>query len=138
MIFVVKRRWPDSKSVMGQLLINTFHECYTLEPAKPIVAGTYDLTIRWSNHFQRLMPHVENVPGHAGIEIHWGNTSKDTELCTLVGSIMGLDFVGHSVDEFNALFKKIQDALATGPQKITYLDPEPFVMHPDIDGEISV
>lgn len=122
---------------MGQLLLDDAHECYTLEPPNPIPEGTYDLTVRWSPRFNRLMPHVENVPGHAGILIHWGNFPRDTEDCLLVGSILANNFVGHSVEEFNRLFQKIVDALASGPQVITYLDPAKFYPA-DVDGEISV
>lgn len=118
---------------MGEFIINGSHTAYTLEPKNPIPAGTYDLDIRWSNRFQRLMPHVDNVPGHAGIEIHWGNTPKDTDNCLVVGSIIANNFVGHSRTEFDALFLVIQDAVNEGPQTITYRDPR-FVA----DGEVSV
>ena len=119
---------------MGELLINDSHAAYTLEPAKPIPAGTYDLEITFSPKFNRLMPHVENVPGHTGILIHYGNTALDTSGCTLVGETEGADFIGHSVDEFNVLFQIIQDAVLAGPQTITYLDP-PEPTYPDVDGE---
>lgn len=130
MSWVIQRRWPDETCVMGELLIDGIHECYTLEPQPPIPAGTYDLTIDHSQRFQRLMPHVLDVPGHEGIRIHWGNWRKDTQLCTLVGSTMGKGFVGHSVDEFNSIFNKLQDALGGENQPstvtITYVDPPPF------------
>lgn len=134
MSWLVQRRWSDAKSVTGELFHNGSHRCWTLEPpyrrrewdvkVKPyaIPAGTYDLTIRFSQRFQRLMPHVENVPGFSGILIHWGNFPKDTEGCTLVGSMRNTDFVGHSVDEFNDLFAELTEVLAQGPQTITYLD----------------
>lgn len=144
MNILVRRRWPDSKSVTGELLLDGKHECYTLEPpfkkdgSKPraIPAGNYPLTIRFSQRFQRLMPHVENVPGFESIEIHWGNFPKDTEGCTLVGTIMQNDFVGHSRDEFDELYRQLHAACEAGPQIITYVDPPPY--HPDVDGEISV
>lgn len=123
MKIVVQRQIQDAISTTGEMLIDGVHECYTLEPAQPIPAGTYDLTIRQSPRFQRLMPHVESVPGHTGILIHWGNWAKDTEGCTLVGETDGEDFVGHSVDEFNVLFQKFQRGLADGPVTISYLDP---------------
>lgn len=109
-------------SEIGELLIDGKHECWTLEPARCIPAGTYDLTIRQSARFARLMPHVENVPEFTGILIHWGNYPRNTEGCTCVGTLFSYQFVGHSVEEFNTLFLKIQDALALGPQHITYLD----------------
>jgi hypothetical protein len=135
MSFIVQRRQKSSVSVTGELLIGVAHECWTLEPPTPIPAGTYDLTIRYSPRFNRLMPHVENVLGHTGILIHWGNYPKDTENCLLVGSIISENFVGHSRTEFDTLFLKIQDALAEGPQTITYLDPT--IVAVDLDSEIA-
>jgi hypothetical protein len=123
MKIIVQRQIQDAISTTGEMLIDGQHACWTLEPAQPIPAGTYDLTIDFSERFQRLMPHVNNVPGHTGIRIHWGNWRKDTEGCTLVGESEGKDFIGQSVDEFNILFQKIQGALAEGPQVITYADP---------------
>jgi hypothetical protein len=144
MNILVRRRWPDPKSLMGELLLDGKFECYTLEPpvktdgSKPraIPAGTYPLTIRFSPRFQRLMPHVENVPGFEEIEIHWGNFPKDTEGCTLLGSIMGTDFVGHSRDEFDKIYDQLHAAFEAGPQTITYTGVPRIA--PDVDGEISV
>ena len=144
MSFLVKRRWSTPASVEGELWINSDFECYTLEPpyktdgSKPraIPAGTYDLDVRLSAHFGRLMPHVENVPDFTEIMIQNGNYPQDTEGCTIVGSIRGNNFVGHSDAEFDKLFLKIQDAIAFGPQTITYIDAP--VNSPDVNGEISV
>ena len=140
---LVRRRWPDKTAVTGELLLDGKLECYTLEPpfkrdgSKPraIPAGTYRLTVRFSPRFNRLMPHVEEVPGFEGVLIHWGNFPKDTEACTLVGTIHENDFVGHSRDEFDKLFDVISEACERGPQWITYADPVNPV--PDLDGEIS-
>jgi hypothetical protein len=131
MNFVVQRETASVASVLGQLLIDGKPNCYTLEPpyasdtVKPraIPAGTYDLDIEYSPRFARLMPHVLNVPGFTGILIHWGNYPEDTEGCTIVGTMESANFVGHSVAAFNTLFQTIQDAVAAGPQMITYLDP---------------
>jgi hypothetical protein len=122
MILIVRRKVSDGVATLGELFINGQHECFTLEPSMPILAGTYNLTIDWSPRFQRLMPHVNTVPGHEGIRIHWGNWTKDTEDCLLVGTTLGTDFIGHSVEEFDRLFIKLQDALMLGPCSITYLD----------------
>jgi hypothetical protein len=123
MIFLVQRSQPDGVCTLGELLIDGKHFCYTLEPDPPILAGTFDLTIGYSPHFNRLMPQVGPVPGHYGIMLHWGNWLKDTKLCTLVGETEGNDFVGHSEDAFNELFQIIQQAVAEGPCTISYADP---------------
>lgn len=122
MAFRVQRHPSDGVATMGDLFQGPTHLCATLEPANPIPAGTYPLTIEWSQKRARLVPWVNNVPGHTAIEIHWGNWAKDTKDCLLVGEYAGRDFVGHSVAEFNDLFKIIQDALVESDQTITYLD----------------
>ena len=123
MRFVVQRQTSDGTATLGELLVDGTHFCWTLEPAKPIPAGSYSLTIDWSARFTRLMPLVGDVPGYSGIRIHWGNWAKNTEGCTLVGETQGKDFIGHSVDEFNILFRTIQDSLAQGETTISYVDP---------------
>jgi len=149
MAWIVQRRWTDPQSVTGELLRDGVHRCWTLEPPykrrkedggtgeKPraIPAGTYDLTVRPSQRFGRLMPHVENVPDFQGVLIHWGNFPKDTEGCTLVGTAHSANFVGHSREEFDLLFREIQEACESGPQTITYVDPPP--VRPNVDGEIG-
>ena len=123
MKFVVQRRSSDGVATLGELLIDGQHQCWTLEPPNPIPAGTYRLSIYWSPHFGRLMPHVDGVPGHTGIEIHFGNWAKDTKDCTLVGETEGKDFIGYSDAEFDILYQIIQKALLEGPQVITYVGP---------------
>lgn len=111
MNLLVKRTDKSSISTIGELSIGGIHQCYTLEPPVPIPAATYNLTIRWSNRFARLMPHVENVHGHQGIEIHWGNWAKDTQLCTLVGETKSpqVNFIGESRKAFDALFALLSE-----------------------------
>jgi hypothetical protein len=121
--FVVQRQPSDGVSTLGELLIDGQHYCWTLEPPDPILAGTYGLTITWSPRFTRLMPLVGPVPGHSGIRIHYGNWADNTDDCLLVGETQGKDFIGHSVDEFNILFRTIQDSLTQGETTISYVDP---------------
>ena len=147
-LLVVQRLKSDKQCVQGELLYRSIWDCFTLEPpfaddtVKPraIPAGTYPLTIRYSAKHGRLVPHVENVPGFTEVEIHWGNYPKDTEACLLVGTMQGTDFVGHSVEAFNDLFLRIQEALAQGEQTITYIDPPAStnVTAADLDGAIGI
>jgi hypothetical protein len=75
--------------------------CWTLEdvirevPGQPvenwkifgetaIPSGTYQALLNFSQHFQRDLPELLNVPGYAGVRIHGGNTAVDTEGCILV------------------------------------------------------
>jgi hypothetical protein len=97
----------SATSVISQLLIDGTFECYVLEPQPPIPAGVYDVKLLHSVKFNRIMPFLLAVPGHTGIEIHWGNTAKDTKDCLLVGRTKAKDFVGESHEAFAELFTKL-------------------------------
>lgn len=118
---VVTRKIFDDVSTLGELTINGVFECYTLEDTvralgvkvdgkTAIPLGTYQVVLDMSTRFGRIMPHVLDVPGFDGIRIHIGNTDADTEGCLLVGRTEGSDFIGHSKEEFEALFTKLQAA----------------------------
>lgn len=140
----VRRQFFTEVSTISQVFIDGQAFGYGLEPVKRedglkprcIPPGTYDLTIRWSPRFNRLMPHVENVPGFDGILIHWGNYPKDTEGCLLVGMTKSLDFVGNSRAAFDQLWAKLQESHEQGPMTISYTE-QPQIA-PDVTGEISV
>jgi hypothetical protein len=123
MELLLKRSKSSDQSTIGELLINGVHECFTLEdvvrPVKiknetAIPAGRYNVVISPSPRFERDMPLLEAVPGYEGVRIHWGNTAKDTEGCILVGTTKGIDFIGHSRDEFASLFDKLEKAIDSG------------------------
>lgn len=142
----VRREILDSRSAIGRMFINGQFECYTLEDTvrtpgvkipgqTAIPAGTYDVTINYSNRFARRMPQLLNVPNFDGIRIHSGNTDADTEGCILVGKAEGKDWIGQSRDAFNVLFPKLLDAYERGEEiTISILNP----VAPDVTGEISV
>lgn len=104
MKIAVERRWLTPESTIGEMYIDGEFFCFTLEPpvmpvpVKPraIPEGTYRLTLRESDKFKRILPHVENVPDFIGIMIHNGNVPADTEGCCLVGNSRGTNFIGNS------------------------------------------
>ena len=53
--------------------------------------GTYKVILDFSNRFQKIMPHILNVPGFEGIRIHVGNSDVDTDGCLLLGEYYGKD-----------------------------------------------
>jgi hypothetical protein len=96
MILELKRIWHLKQCTIGTLSIDGLFVCYTLEDVtRPygikipgntaIPEGEYEVTVDWSNRFQRFMPKLLEVPGFEGIRIHAGNTHKDTSGCILVG-----------------------------------------------------
>ncbi len=110
------RQWFTEQSTIGELYINGHYECFTLEDAvrdekiagkTAIPYGTYKVIIDFSNRFQRLMPHILDVPNFEGIRIHKGNTDKDVSGCVSVGLVKGKDFIGHSRDAFQSVYSKL-------------------------------
>jgi hypothetical protein len=146
MTIIVNRQASSDDATIGEMLIDDVHEAWTLEPTirevagepvsewkipskTAIPAGTYNVTIAPSARFGREMPHVNDVDGFAGIEIHWGNFPIDTDGCTLLGTDKGSAMVKNSVAAFNAFFPKLQAALTAGDTvTITYVNPTPILV----------
>lgn len=131
------RKTYGEKFTEGKLFINNGFQCYTVEDkdrklekegcnAKVqnqtcIPKGTYDVTISYSNRFEKFLIEVQNVPCFTGVRIHSGNSSKDTEGCIIVGSTNikeNDDWVSDSRVAYEALHKKVKDALSAG-EKVT-------------------
>lgn len=109
----------------GRLYINGLFQCYTLEDVDrflesggakvkgqtAIPRGTYKVTIDWSTRFQKQMIHVLDVPQFAGIRIHAGNTSADTEGCILLGKVRGDEAIYDSRSAVDAVYAKVRAAI---------------------------
>lgn len=124
MMLTTARYFYTPKSTVGQMLVDDEHFCWTLEDARQpdgvkidgetcIPAGVYTVIVDWSNRFQRMMPHILDVPNFDGIRIHSGNSPVDTSGCILVGYARSTDVVWDSKHAFNDLFAKISAALDT-------------------------
>lgn len=131
MMIQVKRKTFTTASTCGEMWVDGEFECYTLEDEmrekefvpvalwkvggkSAIPVGTYDVVIDRSARFNRLMPHILNVPGFTGVRIHCGNTAADTEGCILVGAEKTSDYIGHSKLAFESFFPQLQDAIQRG------------------------
>lgn len=129
MKLTVSRIWFTDKSTMGILDVDGVRECYTLEPvtkdddSKPraIPVGIYPCRLLPSARFQTYTPHVLDVPGFTAIEIHPGNSPKDTEGCLLVGQTIDqeAEWIGNSEPAFNDLLSKLD---AAQDMEIEYLE----------------
>ena len=119
----------------GKLYVNGVFECFTVEDTDrkleaggtkinaktAIPKGTYDVTISMSIRFKKFLIEVLKVNGFAGIRIHSGNSSKDTEGCIIVGAINtneNDDWVGQSRIAYEALHQKVKTALSN-KEKVT-------------------
>ncbi len=123
MRLLLQRDPYEPEATMGALSIDGAPFCVTLEPPLTapehpcIPAGTYPVIIAWSPHFDRPMPHLEDVPGRTEIEIHWGNYPSDTEGCILVGESRGgagAPEVLMSREAFDRLYPQLASAQGEG------------------------
>ena len=116
---VVRDTFTD-KTTIGKLFVDEVYQCNTLEDVvrkgvkvygqTAIPEGLYEVVIDYSNHFQREMPHILNVPGFEGIRIHSGNNADDTEGCILLGLSRKTDWVGQSRTAFEQFFPILEAA----------------------------
>lgn len=125
----LRRKDKTDNSTIGELYVDGKFESYVIEDkdrglldtmsetdikAKKkhgitaIPTGRYKVVISFSNRFQKYLPELIGVKGFAGIRIHSGNTSADSEGCLLPGTTKATNFVGNSVKAFNALFSKLK------------------------------
>ena len=126
----LERYRSNDHATLGTLSLDGHLHCWTLEDvdryleekpdakvagATAIPRGTYNVIIDFSNRFQKPLPHVLDVPGFAGIRIHPGNKSADTEGCILVGGKpTGPDFIPNSRATFDKLFALMESAESNG------------------------
>lgn len=125
MQIILQRLWDNAECVQGVLYIDGTQEFFTLElpllfdgqenvPNKCCIpAGTYSVERLYSSHFNRMVPHVANVPGRSEVEIHPGNTASDIRGCILLGEFRLSDtMVGNSKEACEAFELKFDAALA--------------------------
>jgi hypothetical protein len=90
-------RKPKPEGTPGLLIILQELYAFTLEDVvrkkgekvpgeTAIPEGRYPVTLDYSEHFKRVLPHIRNVPGFDGILIHGGNRTEDTLGCVLVAN----------------------------------------------------
>jgi len=113
----VYRRIETSESITGEFWVDGAFECYCLEPSRNapyhagypcIQAGTYRVILSTSPHLGYMSPEVIGVPGRSGIRWHIGNFPRDVFGCSVVGSIVGPNYVGNSKLAFQDLMRKLQ------------------------------
>lgn len=127
---LIRETYTDD-STIGKLYVNDVFHCFTLEDKvraekiksiTAIPAGRYKVVVDFSNRFKQLMPLLLNVPNYLGVRIHWGNYSKDSDGCILVGSTKAVNFIGNSRTTYAKLLSTIQKALKTEQVFITIID----------------
>lgn len=132
----LKRKFFGSTYTIGDLFIDGVFFCNTIEdvvrqlppvcPNTPkglnctcpqkiyaetaIPAGTYKVTMEYSQRFKRCLPLLHDVPHFIGILIHSGNTQRDSAGCIIVG--------------FNTVKGKVTNSRATSDKLNTILAKE--------------
>lgn len=127
MLITVKRKNFSETATIGEMLIDGKFLCHTLEDkvrdkgekifAKTAIPyGKYEVVTSMSNRFKKVLPLLLDVPNFAGIRIHSGNTSANTEGCLLVGTWDGKssDFIGNSRVAFDKFMPLLVSALKAG------------------------
>lgn len=101
-IVVTRRATPGAPFCLGRMTVAGRHYGFTCEDEDrkmeaggvkvpkqtAIPRGRYQVTVTFSNRFQKLLPLLDDVPGFTAIRIHGGNTQQDTEGCILLGKIL--------------------------------------------------
>ena len=117
----------------GKLSIDGTYFCHTIEDIDRklevsgcgskvqnitcIPRGNYQVIIDYSQHFEKDMLHILNVPCFDGVRIHSGNDSADTEGCVIVGyddSTPTKDWIANSRPAANDLQVRINAAIVAG------------------------
>lgn len=115
----VSRKIYTDKSTIGDIYFDGEFICSSLEDTirnvkvakhTAIPAGNYELVLRQSPRYKRMMPYILDVPFFEGIMIHWGNSDLSTEGCILTGLYdpSKPDWIASSRKSFDELYAKIE------------------------------
>lgn len=134
MKLTLKRIALRSTYTIGRLYVDGNYFCDTLEDTvrdlnkngkfdngeKKVYAktaipyGTYEIKWTYSPRFKKYTPQLMNVPSFAGIRIHSGNSSTDTEGCLLLGENKKVGMVLNSRATINKFYPMIKEACFKG------------------------
>ena len=119
-LLLIREKFMEDRT-LGELFTPDGYLCDTLEPHRidwtkekkvkgktAIPEGTYKVELAWSKKWGRTMPWLMSVPKFSGIQIHVGNTPKDTSGCILVGDAVK-NILFNSTLNFNQLMKKLKE-----------------------------
>lgn len=105
---IVRRPEVLGLETFGELLIEGEHFCFTLErpwlndqpDVSCIPVGSYEVRMSWSPSWERMMPHLQNVPGRSEIMIHPLNFVRQTKGCIGLGESISGDMLQMSRNAF--------------------------------------
>lgn len=96
MELVLRRKFKGTQYTIGDLSVNGKFFCNVIEDVvRPkgvkiygetaIPYGKYEVVMRYSPKFKKVLPLLLDVPNFTGIRIHSGNTQLDSLGCLIVG-----------------------------------------------------
>ena len=94
-----------------------------IKGATAIPIGDYKIVRQWSPRFKKILPSILNVKGFAGVRMHGGNTSKDTDGCPLFGDADERnirDWVSNSQKNFKRFDTALQIAGGTADLHVVW------------------
>ena len=119
-LLLIREKFLEDRTI-GKLFTPDGFFCDTLEPHRidwtkekkvkgktAIPEGEYVVELAWSQRRKRIVPWLRMVPNFSGIQIHVGNTPKDTSGCILVGDAVK-NILFNSTLNFNQLMKKLKE-----------------------------
>lgn len=77
-----------------------------------IPCGRWPMSLEWSPHFQREMPHIK-VPTHENVMVHGGNGPEDVLGCVLAGRVRlarGVAQCAAVVDRVIGILKSLENS----------------------------
>ena len=120
-LLLIREKFMEDRT-LGQLFTPEGYFCDTLEAHRidwqkekkvrgktAIPEGKYKVELAWSTKWGRVVPWLRWVPHFTAIQIHVGNTPKDTAGCILVGDAEK-NIVVNSTFCFNHLMKRLKEA----------------------------
>lgn len=75
-----------------------------------IPRGRYKVIVDYSQHFNKILPHILDVPGFDGIRIHGGNRAEDSLGCVILGQVRTEDGVAKCAGAIDRLIQLLSVA----------------------------
>lgn len=124
MNLLLKREIKTIDFTLGTLFIDGVEFCKTVEDMErmpgdkvfgktAIPKGEYKVIVNHSEHFNKDLPLLLNVPNFEGVRIHSGNSANDSEGCIILGMVRTINGVGMSRVAMSKFMDKIKNQILT-------------------------
>lgn len=106
---------PTDRGLTSEMTLEEI-EAIKIHGETAVPAGRYRVVKFYSPKHQTMVPRIMDIPGFDFVEIHVGNTAKDTEGCLLLGYGMAVNEVLHSAAAINDFYPKFFKAIDDGEE----------------------